>query len=68
MRRSLAAILAFATTPAFAHPGHHETLTLAEQARHLASQPDHWLALAGLVALATAGGLAWRRVRVRVRK
>ena len=68
MRRSLTAVLALAATPALAHPGHHETLSLADQARHLLSQPDHLLAAAGLAALAALGGVVWRRARVRVRK
>ena len=52
-------------TPALAHEGHHETLTAAEQARHLLTQPDHMLALAGLVVLAVTGGWFWRRAKAR---
>ncbi|MBX3484647.1 LPXTG cell wall anchor domain-containing protein [Phenylobacterium sp.] len=36
-------------------------MSLAEQARHLLTQPDHLLALAGLVVLAVASGWALRR-------
>lgn len=68
MRRLLPAILALTATPALAHEGHHETLTLAEQARHLLTQPDHLLAFAGLVVLAVVGTQQWRRVRAKARK
>ncbi|WP_430424975.1 HupE/UreJ family protein [Phenylobacterium sp.] len=68
MRRLLPALLALTATPALAHEGHHETLTLAEQARHLLTQPDHILALAGLVVLAVAGAWQWRRAQARARK
>ena len=66
MRRLLPALLALAATPALAHEGHHETLTLAEQVRHLLSEPDHQLALAGLVVLAVTGG--WFRRRAKAKK
>jgi len=52
-------------TPALAHEGHHETLTVAEQARHLLTQPDHILAFAGLVVLAVIGRWQWRRAKAR---
>lgn len=65
MRRLLPVLLALAATPAAAHEGHHETLTFAEQVRHLLSQPDHQLALAGLVVLAIAGAWTWRRATAR---
>lgn len=68
MRRSLPALLALTATPALAHEGHHETLTLAEQARHLLTQPDHILAFAGLVVLVVAGTWQWRRAQARARK
>ena len=68
MRRSLPALLALTATPALAHEGHHETLTLAEQARHLLTQPDHILAFTGLVVLAVAGTWQWRRAQARARK
>ena len=45
--------------------GPHETPMLAEQLRHLVTQPDHQLALAGLVVLAVTGGWVWRRARAR---
>ncbi|MBU1374985.1 MAG: HupE/UreJ family protein [Alphaproteobacteria bacterium] len=54
-----------AALPASAHEGHHETLTVAEQVRHLFSQPDHLLALAGLVVLAVIGTWQWRRAKAR---
>ena len=66
MRRCLlAAVTALAATPALAHEGHHETLSVAEQARHLLTQPDHILAFAGLVMLAVIGRWHWRRARAR---
>ena len=65
MRLLLTALAALAATPALAHDGRHETLTLAEQAQHLLTQPDHILAVAGLVVLAAAGGWAWRRAKAR---
>jgi hydrogenase/urease accessory protein HupE len=65
MRRLLPILLALAAAPAAAHEGHHETLTFAEQVRHLLSQPDPQLALAGLVVLAVAAGWSWRRAKVR---
>jgi len=65
MRRLLTALAALAATPALAHDGHHETLALAEQVRHLLSQPDHQLAFAGLVVLAVIGTWRWRRARAR---
>ena len=63
MRRALTVLIFLAATPALAHEGHHETLTLAEQVRHLLSEPDHMLALAGLVVLAVVGGWSWRRLK-----
>ena len=68
MRRFLTALMALTATPALAHPGHHETLSFADQARHLLTQPDHILAFAGLVVLAVAGAWQWRRVRAKARK
>ena len=65
MRRLLPALMALTATPALAHEGHHEALTFAEQVRHLLSQPDHQLALAGLVVLAVTGGWFWRRAWAR---
>jgi hypothetical protein len=65
MRLKLAALAAVVATPALAHEGHHETMTTAEQVRHLLSQPDHQIALAGLVVLAVTGGWFWRRARAR---
>ena len=67
MRLTLAALATVHATPALAHEGHHETLTLVEQARHLLTQPDHLLAAAALVVLAVAGGWTWRRERVHAR-
>lgn len=64
----LAASLSALAAPALAHPGHHETISLAEQARHLVTQPDHILALAGVVVLAVVGTWQWRRVRAKARK
>src|SRR5688572_9460076 len=60
----VAAALTLAS-PALAHEGHHETLTLAQQAQHLLTQPDHALAFAGLVVLAVIGRWHWRRARAR---
>jgi hypothetical protein len=60
-----AALATLLATPALAHEGHHETLTLAEQIRHLMTQPDHILAFAGLVVLAVAGTWSWRRAKAR---
>lgn len=68
LRRLLPALMALAATPALAHEGHHETLTLAEQARHLLTEPDHILAFAGLVVLAVACAWKWRRARAKARK
>jgi hypothetical protein len=65
LRLTPAALALLIATPALAHEGRHEQMTLAEQVRHLLSQPDHQLALAGLVVLAVAGGWAWRRARAR---
>lgn len=65
MRRLLTAVMILVATPALAHEGHHETLTLAQQVRHLLSQPDHQLAFAGLIALAVAGTWSWRRAKAR---
>ena len=65
MRRILVAAATFAPTGALAHEGHHETLTFAEQVRHLMTQPDHFLAVAGLVVLAVAGTWSWRRAKAR---
>jgi hypothetical protein len=63
--RWLGALAALFATPALAHEGHHETLTVAEQARHLLTQPDHVLAFAGLVVLAVIGRWQWRRAKAR---
>ena len=57
--------LGLLATPALAHEGHHETMTLAQQVQHLVSQPDHLLAAVGLVALAFAGTWTWRRAKAR---
>ncbi|ODT89780.1 hypothetical protein [Phenylobacterium sp. SCN 70-31] len=64
-RADLVRGLALAAAPglAFAHPGHHEELTLAQQAWHLVSQPDHLLAFGALVAVIAAGGWTWARRR-----
>lgn len=62
------AALALVAIPALAHEGHHETLSLAEQARHLLTEPDHILALAGFAVLVATGGWAWRAARARARK
>ena len=63
--RGLGLVLAFLASPALAHEGHHQTLTLAQQAQHLLTQPDHILAFAGLVVLAVIGRWHWRRARAR---
>lgn len=68
LKRLLPAFAALIATPALAHEGHHETLTLAEQVRHLLTEPDHVLAFAGLVVLAVVGAWRWRRVRAKARK
>jgi hydrogenase/urease accessory protein HupE len=65
MRRILTAVAAFAPTAALAHEGHHETLTFAEQVRHLLTEPDHILAFAALVVLAVVGTWSWRRAKAR---
>jgi hypothetical protein len=61
MRRPLlwSALLATAATPALAHEGDHTQMALAQAAQHLASQPDHQLAFAGLVVAVVTGGWAW---------
>jgi hypothetical protein len=63
--RWMGALLALFSTPALAHEGRHETLTVAEQVRHLLTQPDHILAFAGLVVLAVIGTWQWRRAKAR---
>lgn len=69
MRKSLwGAALALLATPALAHPGHHETLSFAAQARHLLTEPDHMLAAVALVVLVVVGTWQWRRVRAKARK
>ena len=65
MRKTLTALLALAATPAFAHEGHHEHLTVAQALQHLETQPDHQLAFAGLVVAIVAGGWFWVRAQVR---
>ena len=64
-RGFLGACGALFATPALAHDGHHETLPLVEQVRHLLLQPDHLLAFAALAVLAVAGGWTWRRTTAR---
>jgi hypothetical protein len=61
MRRQFlwAVPLATAATPALAHEGDHTHMALTQAAQHLASQPDHQLAFAGLVAAVVTGGWAW---------
>jgi len=54
---------AFAALPAFAHEGDHEQMPLAQAVRHLLTEPDHQLELAGLVVLAVVGTWAWARRR-----
>ncbi|MDZ4373447.1 MAG: hypothetical protein U1C74_18765 [Phenylobacterium sp.] len=65
MRTALTLATATALTPglAFAHAGHHEVLTLAQQIHHLTSQPDHLLGVAALGAMILAGGWTWARRR-----
>jgi len=53
------ALFAMAATPALAHEGDHTHMALAQAAQHLASQPDHQLAFAGLVVAVVTGGWAW---------
>ena len=60
-----AALAAFLATPALAHEGHHERMALAQQVSHLLTQPDHQIALAGLVVALVAGGWFWVRAKVR---
>ena len=60
-----AALIAVLATPALAHEGHHEALTLTEQVRHLLTQPDHVMAFAGLVVLGVVGRWTWRRAKAR---
>ncbi len=61
MRRPFlsAVVLALGATPALAHEGDHTHMALAQAASHLASQPDHQLAFAGLVVALVTGGWAW---------
>jgi len=65
MRYALATLFALVPAASLAHEGHHEQMGLAQSVRHLLTQPDHQLALAGLVVALVAGGWTWRRVRVR---
>jgi hydrogenase/urease accessory protein HupE len=65
MRYAVAALFALAPAVALAHEGHHEQMGLAQSVQHLLTQPDHQLALAGLVVALVAGGWTWRRARVR---
>ena len=58
MRYPLAALVALAPATAVAHEGHHEQMGFGETVRHLLTQPDHVLALAGLVVALVAAG--WR--------
>ena len=59
MRLTLAALATLLATPALAHEGHHETLTLVEQARHLLTQPDHLLAAAAASSPTTSTMAPW---------
>ncbi len=56
---------ALIATPALAHPGHHEHMTVAQAMHHLATQPDHQIAFAGLVVAILAGGWFWIRATAR---
>lgn len=48
-------------TPALAHPGHHEQMSLAELGHHLVSSPYHMgLIAVGVLVLA---GILWRAAR-----
>ena len=57
--------LALSATPALAHEGHHEHMSVAQAAHHLLTQPDHQIAFAGLVVTIVAGGWAWIRATAR---
>lgn len=64
VRSALGAAVALVfAAPAAAHEGYHEQMSMAEAARHLASQPDHQVMFAALVVVAVAGGWAWTRKR-----
>ena len=67
-RYLLGAATALLASPALAHPGHHEALSFAAQARHLLTEPDHVVAAAALVVLAIVGTWQWRRTRAKARK
>lgn len=54
-------VVAFAATPALAHPGHHETMGFWVAVEHLLGSYDHLLT--GVLALAIAafgGRVLWR--------
>ena len=64
-RKTFAISAAAALLPvvAQAHPGDHHGMTAAEGIRHLLSQPDHLLELAGFAVLITlAAGGGWRKL------
>ena len=57
--------LALVASPALAHEGHHEHMTVAQAAHHLLTQPDHQIAFAGLIVTIVAGGWVWVRAAAR---
>jgi hydrogenase/urease accessory protein HupE len=54
-----------AAVPAFAHPGEHEGMTLAQGLHHLVTEPDHLAMLGALVLVLAFAG--WRFLRARGR-
>jgi hypothetical protein len=64
-RAVLTATLAAAPAAAFAHPGDHSGLSLAQAAHHMLTQPDHLSALVIAVALAGTGWGALKAWRAR---
>ena len=56
LTRALSAAVLLAPTVALAHPGDHETMTVAQVAHHIATSPDHLaeLAMLGLFMIGAA--------------
>ena len=65
----LAAVAALViTSPALAHPGHHDEAELADAASHIAASPFH-LGMIALVAVTAIGlGLIWRTSRLQAQR
>ena len=64
-RSALTAFFVLAAAPALAHEGHHEHMAFPEALHHLLAEPDHKLALAGLIVVAVTGTWTWFRLRAR---